>query len=501
MYTASGVWSRHRIGIVCLIASNIVLWPDHILSHGVPRMIRFLPVILLSIAAPAFAQLYDSEPFSTELNIPVRFAFASDGTNRVFYSELLTGHVKVFGGDSIQNGTWLSVESNTLLKRGLLGMVLDPDFAQNHYVYLFYTTAADTPANVVERYTEVNFRADSSSRLVLMEQSILTPCGAGFTHNGSAMGFGADGKLYITMGDNGCPILAGDTTDPRGSILRIEPDVAGPMNAVADNPWYDDGNPFTGADDRIFAKAFRNPFGITLSPFDSLMYVTENGPDCNDQIDRIVAGGDYGWRPECDSGANHCQCPQETPIIRPLLSISPPVAPTGLTFYSGSVYPELNGQLIYLDDINGAVHAAEFVGPDSLSDRIISQPGLGGLFDIHVGSDGYIYFSHFGGIRRLLARPTAAGEMHPPLHASLLQNYPNPFNPSTVISYMLERSAHIRLRVFSLLGREVALLADERQTPGRHEVPFDASGLAAGVYFYQLSIPGAVLTRKLVVLR
>ena len=79
-----------------------------------------------------------------------------------------------------------------LLKRGLLGMVLDPDFAQNHYVYLFYTTAADTPANVVERYTEVNFRADSSSRLVLMEQSILTPCGAGFTHNGSAMGFGAD---------------------------------------------------------------------------------------------------------------------------------------------------------------------------------------------------------------------------------------------------------------------------------------------------------------------
>jgi glucose/arabinose dehydrogenase len=467
----------------------------------VRSMMRFLPFLLLTIAIPAFAQLYDSEPFSPELDIPVRFAFAPDGTNRVFYCELLTGHVKVFGGDSTQNGTWLTLESSTLLKQGLLGMVLDPDFAQNHYVYLFYTLTADTPANVVERYTEVNFRADTSSRLVLFEQSIQTPCGSGTTHNGSGMAFGAERKLYITLGDNGCPILASDSTDPRGTVLRIEPDRPGPMNAVMNNPWYDDGNPFTGADDRIFAKAFRNPFGITLSPFDSLMYVTENGPDCNDQIDRIVAGGDYGWRPECDSGLNHCQCPQEAPIITPLLSISPPVAPTGLTFYSGSLYPELDGQMIFLDDVHGAVHAASFVGPDSVSDRIISQPGLGGLFDIHVGPDGYIYFSHFGGIRRLLPRPTAAGEARPPLHAHLLQNYPNPFNPSTVISYALERPAPVHLRVFSLLGREVALLVDERQTPGRHEVRFDASALAAGVYFYQLSVPGTVLTRKLVVLR
>jgi aldose sugar dehydrogenase len=457
--------------------------------------------LLLVITTPSLAQLYESEPYATNLDIPVRFAFAPDGSGRVFYCELLTGNVKVFGGDSTQNGTWLSVQSNTILKRGLLGLVLDPEFAQNHHVYVFYTTGADTPANVVERYTEVNFRADTSSRLLLMEQSILTPCGAGSTHNGSAMAFGADGKLYITMGDNGCPILASDSTDPRGTVLRIEPDLPAPLNAVMDNPWYDDGNPFTGTDDRIFAKSFRNPFGIALSPFDSSMYVTENGPDCNDQIDRIIGGGDYGWRPECDSGVNHCACPQDAPIIRPLLRISPTVAPTGLTFYAGSVYPELNGQLIFLDDINGFVHAAEFEGPDSLSDRILSEPGLGGLFDVHVGPDGYIYFSHFGGILRLLPRPTTTGESLPPLQPQLLQNYPNPFNPSTIISYTLGRSTHVRLRVFSLLGREVAVLVNGQQTAGRHDIVFDASGLAAGVYFYQLSIPGSVATRKLVVLR
>jgi hypothetical protein len=83
----------------------------------------------------------------------------------------------------------------------------------------------------------------------------------------------------------------------------------------------------------------------------------------------------------------------------------------------------------------------------------------------------------------------------------MLQNYPNPFNPSTIITYTLERSTQVRLRVFNLVGREVATLVNERQAPGRHDVVFDASPFAAGVYFYQLSTPGSVMTRKLVVLR
>jgi hypothetical protein len=70
---------------------------------------------------------------------------------------------------------------------------------------------------------------------------------------------------------------------------------------------------------------------------------------------------------------------------------------------------------------------------------------------------------------------------------SLLQNYPNPFNPSTNISYLLKNNGKVRLSVYDILGREVAVLANEIQTAGAHEVIFSANGLSSGVYFYRIN--------------
>ncbi len=83
----------------------------------------------------------------------------------------------------------------------------------------------------------------------------------------------------------------------------------------------------------------------------------------------------------------------------------------------------------------------------------------------------------------------------------LVQNYPNPFNPSTKIVIECPRTAHVSLRVYDLLGRIVATLADEIVNPGSHEVLFDASSLPSGVYLYRLSADGQLSTRKMVVLR
>ncbi len=95
-----------------------------------------------------------------------------------------------------------------------------------------------------------------------------------------------------------------------------------------------------------------------------------------------------------------------------------------------------------------------------------------------------------------------------PASASLLQNYPNPFNPSTRIKYTVGGtrglglgSSNTRLVVYDVLGREVAVLVNERQLPGRYEVTFDASGLASGVYFYRLQAEDFVQTRKLLLVR
>ncbi len=83
----------------------------------------------------------------------------------------------------------------------------------------------------------------------------------------------------------------------------------------------------------------------------------------------------------------------------------------------------------------------------------------------------------------------------------LQQNYPNPFNPATTIRYQLAQQSKVSLKVYDLLGREVAALVDQRQAAGRYEVRFEARDLASGVYFYQLATPGFVKTRKMLLVR
>ena len=88
-----------------------------------------------------------------------------------------------------------------------------------------------------------------------------------------------------------------------------------------------------------------------------------------------------------------------------------------------------------------------------------------------------------------------------PTQYSLLQNYPNPFNPSTTIKYELPNSSVVRLSVYDILGREVSVLVNERREAGVHEVKFDGSNLASGVYFYRLQAGDFVQSKKLAVLK
>ena len=82
-----------------------------------------------------------------------------------------------------------------------------------------------------------------------------------------------------------------------------------------------------------------------------------------------------------------------------------------------------------------------------------------------------------------------------------LWNYPNPFNPSTTIKYELPKNSEVRLSVYDMLGREVSVLVNERSDAGVHEVKFDGSTLATGVYFYRLQAGDFVQSKKLVLLK
>ncbi len=88
----------------------------------------------------------------------------------------------------------------------------------------------------------------------------------------------------------------------------------------------------------------------------------------------------------------------------------------------------------------------------------------------------------------------------PPTY-EIRQNYPNPFNPSTTIRYELPKRSHIVLKIYNLLGQEVATLVNEEKTAGRYEVGWDAGGMASGVYFYRLQAGEFVETKTLILVK
>jgi len=109
-------------------------------------------------------------------------------------------------------------------------------------------------------------------------------------------------------------------------------------------------------------------------------------------------------------------------------------------------------------------------------------------------------YYQYGGLDTIaVSLEEAGGDL--PLRFALKQNYPNPFNPATTIPIDLPVAAHVHLCVYDLLGREVVTLLDEVLSPGSYRVRFDASGLASGVYLYRLEAGGALLQRRMLLLR
>jgi carboxypeptidase T len=127
--------------------------------------------------------------------------------------------------------------------------------------------------------------------------------------------------------------------------------------------------------------------------------------------------------------------------------------------------------------------------------------------DLSTGAGTVVDTADMIGLEGLAMRTDVVQAVHPPpmLQApqafALSQNYPNPFNPNTTFSYALPRSSMVRLTVYDMLGREVAVLVHDRKEAGVHEVKFDASGLASGVYLYRIHAGDFVQSRKLLLLR
>jgi putative heme-binding domain-containing protein len=212
---------------------------------------------------------------------------APDG--RVFVCEQ-TGALRVVEGDVLLKEPFVALDVDSTWERGLIGVALDPDFARNGYVYVCYVTPAPGPHHRISRFTARGNVAAPGSELVLFEGDDQTHLGGSVPagHQGGATHFGADGKLYVALGEQTAGKPSQDLGSLLGKILRLNPDGSIPED-----------NPFSGTARgkyrAIWARGLRNPFTFAVQPGTGRMLINDVGQNRWEEINEGFAGANYGW--------------------------------------------------------------------------------------------------------------------------------------------------------------------------------------------------------------
>jgi glucose/arabinose dehydrogenase len=317
---------------------------------------------------------------------PTALAFAPDG--RLFYAER-SGTVRVWQGGA--NKVFASVPVSTSGERGLLGLAISPTFAQDRFVYAFYSDANGSTQHVI--------RWRDCAGTGMNPQVLLNfPAGGDCCHKGGRIAFGADGKLYVTLGEEHNAGAAQNTSDVRGKLLRYNPDGSIPTD-----------NPF-GAQNAVWAYGLRNPFGIAVSSSGQIA-ITNNGPSgdagspvtgYDTLIESAVAGGGYQW-PLCYGYSHPLQgssCGgQHEPDWSSEASTGSTYrtyVPTGATFVDANGPAGIAGHLVFCTFNHGML----VVTAGSPHATVIAGPG-GCRLDVKEGPDHALYFSDTGSIHRM----------------------------------------------------------------------------------------------------
>ncbi len=443
----------------------------------------------------SFAQQYVIEDVITGLNQPVSFVFLPN--NNVLLNQK-TGLSRIYTiNNNLVSDFWNFTDStNSNGERGLLGVCLDPNYSVNHFVYFYYSMSPVSAFRVV-RLTENN-NVGTNPTVICSDTGMTNSI-----HHGGNIRFGKDNKLYISVGNQGFGSYSQALNTHKGKMLRVNPDGSIPT----DNPFYDDGNPHTGNDDRIWAYGLRNSFDFCISPLNDSIYATENMDGNPDEINFIRKGKNYGY-PIC---AGYCF--PYNPLYKNPIGVLPgndfmDYAPTGIMVYTGSQMPELTNKLLVIGMGGGQVYRGLVkctLGNAPLYDTITTKSILLDITGTTLmqGSDGYIYICRLsqGTIVRLKYDVTVVNNNSSPAGYKLSQNFPNPFNPLTSIKYEIPQTGLVTLKIFNTLGMELISLVNETKQQGSYEVTWDASNYPSGVYFYELISDEFTDRKKMVLIK
>lgn len=279
-------------------------------------------------------------------------------------------------------------------ERGLLGLAADPQFASNGYVYAFYTTTE--PRDRVSRFQVVGNQASPSSEQVVWD----APTTASDFHHGGAIEFATDGKLLIAVGDQLDSENAQDLGVPFGKLLRIEADGSVPT----DNPFI--ATP--GADPRVYALGFRNPFRFAVDT-DGTIYLGDVGGNttaAQEELNRILPGANFGWPHQ--EGTN-CYLSDCSFLAPPMWSyrhddpeyylLQPQGSITAGPVYRATKFPSTyHGNVLVADYANRSIRRLlRGSAGEVLADPVFLWTGLARTpVDLEVGPDGALYYLSFG---------------------------------------------------------------------------------------------------------
>ncbi|WP_080054189.1 PQQ-dependent sugar dehydrogenase [Spirosoma aerolatum] len=343
-------------------------------------LVGTLMVVLMSrVQAQTFPASFSQVQVTNGLTSPTAMAFAPDG--RIFVTEQ-GGALRVIKNGSLLPTPFIQLTVDDSGERGLIGIALDPGFTTNHYLYLYHTVPGSSAHNRISRYTANGDVVLTGSEVVILD---LTSLSSATNHNGGAMCFGPDGKLYVGVGENANGANAQNLDNYLGKILRINADGSAP----ADNPFPTGSEPRK----RIWGYGLRNPYTIAVQPGTGRIFVNDVGQSTWEEINEATTAGlNFGW-PNAEGNSSN-QAYTNPVFAYPHSGNGSGCAITGGAFFnpaSTTYPPALVGRYFYQDLCSNWIYSLDLsTTPATSSSFATGLPGSS--LNISMGLDGKLYY-------------------------------------------------------------------------------------------------------------
>ncbi|MDF1698969.1 MAG: PQQ-dependent sugar dehydrogenase [Saprospiraceae bacterium] len=467
------------------------------------RIVCLLLCTAISLAASG--QNIELELIASGFSSPLDITNAGD--DRLFIVER-SGYIKIIDGSgSVLPEPFIDIDdlvrnSNNQDERGLLGLAFHPEYENNGYLFLNYIDNSNN-TNIV-RY-EVD--QDNPNLVNLESRELIMEIEQPFSnHNGGCLKFGADGYLYIGLGDGGAgndPINAGqDKETLLGKMLRIDIDNGLPYSVPTDNPFVNDETIL----DEIWALGLRNPWRYSFDRETGDLWIGDVGQTAIEEIDfqsgDSEGGENYGWR--CYEGTSFTSNTSiddcQEAFVAPVFEIQQqgfggPCSITGGFVYRGTKYVDLYGKYICADFCNGEFfvverdenevwtgssigafpHAISTFGEDQNGELYIASFSSGEIF--HIAGEETTSFTESEGIESVEIRP-------------------NPSDGRTFVDIKSKQSLNVELRLLDMKGNIV--LQKSIQVEGDYSEMLNMENIPSGTYILNISTKSSLICKKLI---